>query len=209
MTKEIPLFPLNIVAYPGELLNLHIFEPRYKQLVKDCLESDGTFGIPSYVNNKIEFGTEVEILKVEKVYEDGRMDIRTRGTEIFEIVEYHDTWNDKLYAGGVVKYLENDFDHTYEGREQMFTLASELFSWLHMSDKLRLSENSNSYTIAHKIGLNLEEEYNLLQILNESARIEFIIGHLSNLIPALERAQSAKEKIKLNGHFKHLTPPKF
>ena len=209
MTKDIPLFPLNIVAYPGELVNLHIFEPRYRQLVQDCLDGDGKFGIPSYVNNKMEFGTEVEILKVEKVYQDGRMDIRTRGTEIFEIVEFQDTWNGKLYAGGTVKFLENDFDFSFEGRERMFTLATELFSWLHMSDKMKLGESSNSYSIAHKIGLNIEEEYNFLQILNESARIEFIIGHLANLIPALERAQSAKEKIKLNGHFKHLTPPKF
>ncbi len=209
MRKEIPLFPLNIVAFPGESLNLHIFEPRYKQLINDCLTANSVFGIPSYVNNKLEYGTEVKILEVTKTYEDGRMDIKTQGTRIFEVVEYTDQWNDKLYAGGIVQYLENDFDYKFTVREQMFMLAMELFQWLQMGDKVNITADSNSYTIAHKIGLSLEEEYKLLQILEESERQQFIIKHLSKLLPALERAQAAREMIKQNGHFKHLIPPKF
>ena len=84
MHNEIALFPLNIVAYPGELVNLHIFEPRYKDLVRDCIEAESTFGIPTYNGKTMSYGTEVEILKVEKVYKDGRMDIRTRGNRVFQ-----------------------------------------------------------------------------------------------------------------------------
>ena len=75
MEYTLPLFPLNIVAFPGETLNLHIFEPRYKELITDCIKSDYVFGIPSFVKNKIEVGTTAKILKIEKTYEDGRMDI--------------------------------------------------------------------------------------------------------------------------------------
>ncbi|MEL6561396.1 MAG: LON peptidase substrate-binding domain-containing protein, partial [Bacteroidota bacterium] len=100
MHEEIPLFPLNIVAYPGELVNLHIFEPRYKDLVRDCIEADMSFGIPTYNGKTMSYGTEVEILKVEKVYKDGRMDIRTKGTRIFQLIEFYDPWRDKSYAGG-------------------------------------------------------------------------------------------------------------
>jgi len=80
---EIPLFPLNIVAFPGEEINLHIFEPRYKQLINDCLDNKTTFGIPSYVKSKIDLGTETEICSITKKYPDGRMDIKTRGVKVF------------------------------------------------------------------------------------------------------------------------------
>ncbi len=209
MTYEIPLFPLNIVAFPGELVNLHIFEPRYKQLVKDCIECKQGFGIPTYLNSKVEFGTEVEILKVEKTYEDGRMDIRTRGLSVFKILDFENEWNDKLYAGGTIEYPDNELQYHGDSKELMFNLVKQLLDWLQMNDKLKIEYESNSYSIAHKIGLKLEEEYEFLQILNEKDRQEFIINHLQRLIPALERAHSAKEVISMNGHFKHLTPPNF
>ena len=72
MTNFIPIFPLGIVVYPGEELNLHIFEPRYKQLIKDCHESKKPFGIPSVVNNKMtEMGTLVEVAEITKLYDNG------------------------------------------------------------------------------------------------------------------------------------------
>lgn len=68
MQKFIPIFPLNLVAYPGEKLNLHIFEPRYIQLINECNTEGKTFGIP-VVNNKelLEYGTEMKLEKVQKV----------------------------------------------------------------------------------------------------------------------------------------------
>src|SRR5690606_37970950 len=107
MSIFLPLFPLNLVAYPGESLNLHIFEPRYKQLIGDCLQSQANFGIPSFVHNKIEFGTEVLIDKVVKEYEDGRMDIKTIGTAIFKVENFINPLEGKLYAGGEVTRLTN------------------------------------------------------------------------------------------------------
>ena len=86
MSVELPIFPLNIVAFPGEEVNLHIFEPRYKQLVKDCLDEGSTFGLASHVLNKIELGTEIKITEVTKKYSDGRMDIKTFGLRIFEVI---------------------------------------------------------------------------------------------------------------------------
>lgn len=84
MTNFIPIFPLSIVVYPGEDLNLHIFEPRYKQLVSECIESKKPFGIPAVINNKMnELGTLVEIIDVSKTYENGELDIKTRGKKFF------------------------------------------------------------------------------------------------------------------------------
>lgn len=71
MGQKLPLFPLKLVAFPGEQLNLHIFEPRYKQLIKDIETSKGTFGIAVYLDKLMPFGTEVELEEVSKVYDDG------------------------------------------------------------------------------------------------------------------------------------------
>ena len=80
MINFIPIFPLGIVVFPEEVLNLHIFEPRYKQLVNDCYAEAKSFGIPTVLENGVnELGTLVEIVEIVEVYEDGKMDIRTKG----------------------------------------------------------------------------------------------------------------------------------
>ena len=82
--RLLPLFPLNLVAFPGEKLNLHIFEPRYRQLVRDCFTDDLTFGITPYLNESVqELGTEMRLLSVEKTHAGGEMDIRTQAVGIF------------------------------------------------------------------------------------------------------------------------------
>src|SRR5687768_13096044 len=99
MTNFIPIFPLGIVVYPGESLNLHIFEQRYKQLVKECVENKKPFGIPAVIDNGVsELGTLVEITELVKEYEDGKIDIKTTGLQIFRILEIIKEIPDKLYS---------------------------------------------------------------------------------------------------------------
>ncbi|WP_420316488.1 LON peptidase substrate-binding domain-containing protein [Ekhidna sp.] len=208
--REIALFPLNIVAFPGEAVNLHIFEPRYKSLVNDCLDKGENFGIPSYVHNKIDLGTEVEIVEVTKKYEDGRMDIKTKATKVFEVYEFWNPWNDLEYAGGKVDHIE--FDDTPPDPSLLYQfkeMSARLFGWLGELDVPDISSITSVYDIGHKIGLKPEEEYQLLKILNENDRLQYGIKHLEHLLPALERAQNAQDRIKQNGHFKHLDPLKF
>ena len=89
MPRELALFPLQIVVFPGEAVNLHIFEPRYRELIKDCQEDGITFGIPTFQNGKVlDFGTEVELLSIEKRYPGGEMDIKTRARGIFQILDF-------------------------------------------------------------------------------------------------------------------------
>ncbi|MDH5609630.1 MAG: LON peptidase substrate-binding domain-containing protein [Cyclobacteriaceae bacterium] len=209
MQKELGLFPLNLVAFPGERLNLHIFEPRYKQLVNDCLQGKQTFGIPSFVHKKIEFGTEMRILNVSKRYDDGRMDICTEGIAEFKVIDFQNPWNDRLYAGGRIEILTQDRQENAELTLRAIDLVQELFSWLQVEDKIKLSVQTPLHEYVHKIGLKLEEEYDLLQLPSEEDRLHFLIRHLKSLLPTLERAEMAREKIMLNGHFKHLDPLNF
>ena len=88
MTNFIPIFPLSIVVYPGEDLNLHIFEPRYKQLINECHGQKKLFGIPAVIENSLQdFGTLMEITEITKVHENGEMDIKTRGKKVFGCLE--------------------------------------------------------------------------------------------------------------------------
>ncbi|MCU0469941.1 MAG: LON peptidase substrate-binding domain-containing protein, partial [Arcicella sp.] len=106
MQKFLPLFPLNLVAFPLEDLNLHIFEPRYRQLINECLDNGTTFGVPVFLDGKLPgFGTEVKIVKLSKRYDDGRMDIRTQGIRAFRILDFQNPVELKLYSGGVVELL--------------------------------------------------------------------------------------------------------
>src|SRR5689334_12770887 len=108
MTNFIPVFPLGIVVYPGEKVNLHIFEPRYKQLVHECFSERKPFGIPTVIDNRMnEMGTLVNITEMVKTYDNGEMDIRTEGTRVFRVLELIKTIPDKLFSGAIVNYPEN------------------------------------------------------------------------------------------------------
>jgi Lon protease-like protein len=77
MTNFIPIFPLGIVVYPGEDLNLHIFEPRYKQLINECYKEKKLFGIPSIIDNRIQdYGTLMQITEITTVHENGEIILR-------------------------------------------------------------------------------------------------------------------------------------
>ena len=84
-----PLFPLELVVFPFEELNLHIFEPRYRQLINDCEKHEALFGIPTFRKGQaLDYGSLVKLVKIEKKYPDGRMDIRTKGVQTFRAVSY-------------------------------------------------------------------------------------------------------------------------
>ncbi len=105
MTNFIPIFPLGIVVYPGEDLNLHIFEPRYKQLIKECHEQKKPFGIPTVIENKMQdHGTLVQITEISKMHDNGEMDIKTKGEQVFRILELIKEIPEKLYSGAIVNY---------------------------------------------------------------------------------------------------------
>src|SRR5215475_13399823 len=88
MTNFIPIFPLGIVVYPGEELNLHIFEPRYKQLISECHVSGKDFGIPTIIEESVQdYGSLVTVIDITKLYDNGEMDIKTKGSRVFRILE--------------------------------------------------------------------------------------------------------------------------
>jgi Lon protease-like protein len=212
MINFIPIFPLGIVVYPGENLNLHIFEPRYKQLVTECFAEKKMFGIPAVINNHLnEMGTLVEINEISRTYDNGEMDIRTTGIKVFRILEIIKQVPDKLYSGAIVNYPENTEN---AGAKDMMNKVIKAVRELHAKLKIkkefgRPDEMLKSYDIAHHAGMSLQEEYELLGLLQEIQRQEYLKRHLAKVLPVVAEMDELKEKIKLNGHFKNLSSTDF
>lgn len=212
MTNFIPVFPLGIVVYPGEMVNLHIFEPRYKQLINECYKEGKPFGIPTVIDNKLnEMGTLVKITELVKVYDNGEMDIRTQGMRVFRVLELIKSIPDKLYSGAIVNYPDN-----IEGpgkKELMLKIINairELHRLLEISKDFHIpDEELGSYDVAHHAGLSLEQEYEFLGLLHELQRQEYLKRHLGNVLPVIAEMETLKERVKLNGHFKNLSSFKF
>jgi len=198
------------VVFPHEDLNLHIFEPRYRQLIDECLDENKTFGIPSFVNSKLlGYGTEVEVKLLSKRYGDGRMDIKTKGLRIFRIVDFQNPANGKLYAGGEVIFIENE-DLNDVINPYLLSLVEKLYHLLKVKVDFEKPEYMPfSHRIVHKIGISIQEEYEVLITSNEKVRQEILIDHLERIIPVVTEVERTKERIAMNGHFKELDPLNF
>lgn len=209
MRSRLALFPLQNVVYPGERLPLHIFEKRYKQLINDCEKSGINFGIPLFKDNQLEYGTEMELLNVVVNYENGAKDIICRGLRVFRIKNFDPIEKGKYYAGGDVEFLQDKDDASETLKNQLLELIFELYIHLEVPRPKIDLPSFRSYTLAHKIGLSLDQEYSLLKLTSEKARQEFLINHLLITIPIIQELNRTKQTIELNGHFRNFDPLDF
>ncbi len=201
MTNFIPIFPLDVVVYPEEMIQLHIFEPRYKQLIKDCLAEQKQFGMPVALENHVlEFGTLIDVLEISREYEDGSFDIKAKGLQVFRILEIVKELPEKLYSGAIVNYPENDKMKVHPSLSKLiYTEVQRLYTLLNIENML--SEDVpewTSYDIAHKLGLTREQEYELLSIFNEVQRMEYLRRYFNSIMPEVDDIDLLKSRINLN-----------
>ncbi len=209
--RQLALFPLNLVVFPGEKLNLHIFEPRYRQLVRDCLQDGVTFGVPPYLNGGVsELGTELRLISVEKSYVSGELDIRTKAIGLFRVEEFFRELPGKLYAGATVHDLPDNATADPVLHAQLRELIEQLYSILGLRRIFaELAPDFRIYDVAHQLGMSTEQEYQLLAASTEVDRQQLALEHLERILPVLQETERLKERVRLNGHFKNLTPPSF
>ncbi len=207
MINFIPICPLGIIVYPGEQLNLHIFEPRYKQLINECVKDNKPFGIPAVIKDRLqEWGTTVQVEEVVSTDENGEMDIKTRGGKVFRILEVVKEIPEKLYSGAIVNYPDNNETGSAEAMRRLVNNIRELYKVLKVEkDFKKPDEALNAYDIAHHVGLSLDEELEFLKLMQERQRQEFLKRHLTKVLPMLAEMEVLKKKVKLNGHFKNLS----
>jgi len=210
MPEKIAAFPLGLIAFPGEEVNLHIFEPRYQQLVKDC-EAGITFAIvPIIKGTKVTHATEMELIEVSKLYEDGKSDIRTRALNLLRVDDMFSTLDDKPYPGAEVERLYWDDEPDIVICQSLLPLLKELYQLLDIENVTVASEDEfRSYQVAHKIGFTQQQELEFLKIIKEADRQAYMLTHIELFLPKVKEMINLKTKAALNGHFKHIRPENF
>jgi uncharacterized protein len=205
MTNFIPLFPLGLVVYPNETINLHIFEPRYKQLITESVHNNKPFGIATVIQNELqEYACLVKITAIVKTYNNGEMDIKVEGQSIIRILQFVETLPDKLYSGAIVNYPNNVLEASNPYKLQKIkTKAATVYQQLNLNTKINLNNTLlNSYSFGHFTGLNLMQEYELLALLTEDLRLDYVLYYMQELLNNMPQTLALQERIKLNGHFR-------
>jgi ATP-dependent Lon protease len=200
--ERIPLFPLNVVLLPGANLPLHIFEPRYREMVKDCLQHKSEFGmLLSMPNGVARVGCTAEIVEVVKRYPDGRMDILTTGRAPFRVVEL---FTDNPLLEGRVDYLE-DRESPVSPRIQRELV--ELFEACHTLIYDDYPKNLQgappddlSYLVAGTLPLDLLWKQQILELRSESDRQERLVAYLREWAPHLQKNEAMRQRAGGNGH---------
>ncbi len=209
MSELLPMFPLQIVVFPEEILNLHIFEPRYKQLINECNDLGNSFGIPPFINKKVELvGTELELISIEKSYPNGELDVKLKGIGIFQVLEFFPVSNNRLYPCAEIEKIDNQIDYDLSTAKEIIQKMTILFESLKIVKDLQLDLNSfTSYQVAHHLGFSIEQEYTLLCISDEYTRQNMVLEHLNNILPVVIDMEKIRAKAAMNGSFQHLIPP--
>ncbi|HET8736460.1 MAG TPA: LON peptidase substrate-binding domain-containing protein [Pricia sp.] len=206
---KLPLFPLQSIFFPGETVPLHIFEDRYKQLIHDCRKEAVTFGIPVYIYNSVAYGTEVQLVEIVNTYDSGEMDVTCVARQVFHIRSFDEKMEGKLYAGGEIEFLDDVRDADPSLKSEVLEKLNELYALMDVPFTPLSVERFNSYILAHKMGLSFEQEYQLLQLRQESERLNFIKSHLLATIAVLQEVDRTKKTIDMNGDFRNFDPLDF
>ena len=200
MSKLLPLFPLDVVLFPGAPLPLHIFEPRYKQMINELLQDQERFGVVRTRENGMEsVGCTAEIVAVAKRYEDGRMDIVTEGRDRFEIMEMN---LEKNYLRAEVLFLVDEPDRPApEDVARLLEMHREMLDLLGANADLPDPEDKQlSLDIAATMPFDLDAKQQLLNSRSEPQRVAALIEYYEKVLPGLRRAAKAKKKAGGNGH---------
>jgi Lon protease-like protein len=191
-----PIFPLELVLLPGVPLPLHIFEPRYKEMIAECLEQKKPFGVVRASSDGVaDIGCTAEIMSVTKKYDDGRMDILTRGVERFEVIQVNE---ERSFLQAEISLVQDeDEDEPGKPATEMVTQAVRLHAEI---AKLAGAEPSGpdeqagnlSFLLAGSLPLDLDFKQSLLSTLSEAKRLEAVVGYLEAILPGLRRAAKAR-----------------
>lgn len=189
---NIPMFPLTLLPIPGELVPLHIFEPRYRELLADCETTDMSFGI--YCNhelNKQKAGSLMKLESVIKRYPSGESDIIVRCTDVFFMDKLYRTFPTKMYPGGDVR-LKHVNASEIPGIE-----LYELFLIYQSRRNLKNFSTVSTYQIAQELSLDLFERYRFLTSSAERQQ-SLLINHLKFQMHVLLQEEKSKDVFHLN-----------
>ncbi len=200
MDTLLPLFPLDLVLFPGAPLPLHVFEPRYREMIGECLAQKLPFGVVRAREQALaEIGCSAEILEVTKKYDDGRLDILTEGRRRFELVEVN---QERSFLRAEVIFFEDEVSAASPKQaERAIELYDELLS-LAGADvpELEPGEPDLSFHLVAGLPLDLDFKQTLLGLRSEASRLATVVEYYEALLPKMRRSINARKKAGGNGH---------
>jgi Lon protease-like protein len=187
------------VLFPGVPLPLHIFEPRYKEMIGECLEQKRPFGMVRVKENSLaSVGCSATILNVIKKYEDGRLDIAAEGEQRFEIAQLN---QERSFLQGEVTYFDDEPSTVGEGQnEAVIQLHEQLFAILGQNVEIERGAASLSFHLANELPVDLDFKQALLEMKSEAERIETLTEYYRATIPKIEKMLQARKRASGNGH---------
>ena len=207
LPNKLGLFLLETVLYPGEQKNLHVFEPRYKEMIADCISKDIPFVVVRGNQRHMEeIGCTAHIERVLAQYPDGRVDIAAEGRYRVQIIRVD---REKLYQQGVVEEYGDAVERsTLSQKEQLIAQHIKLleFAGRKIDPQYYQSKHPISWLIGRNCGLSLDQRQELLELRSERRRIQFLTKYLKELIPKVLEKQEIHKRIMSNGYFKDFPP---
>jgi Lon protease-like protein len=191
-----------VVLLPKMALPLHIFEPRYKLMIRNCLETKSEFGMVLASNDALaSVGCTAEIVRKIRDYPDGRMDILAEGRAIFRLENLLD---EKDFYQGQVEYLADspylrDADKETKLLEAVAQCHALLFGrpW---TDDSRDEASILAYRMAAQLPVELETRQTLLEMRSENERRALLLGWVNDFLPKLKERQRTQQRASGNGH---------
>jgi Lon protease-like protein len=196
----IPLFALDVVLFPGTPLPLHIFEPRYKEMIGECLAQNRAFGVIRANDQGLaDIGCTAEIVTVVKEYPDGQLDIVTEGRKRFELVRVD---QERSFLRGEVVMIDDEPGiPPQEDTARAVQLHAELLALAGATQDLSAADPSLlSFYLAGSLPLDLDFKQKLLALRSEAERLTLLITYLETILPNLHRGARARRKASGNGH---------
>ncbi|MEA2297730.1 MAG: hypothetical protein QOF77_666 [Solirubrobacteraceae bacterium] len=197
--RDFPLFPLGLVTLPSEYIPLHVFEARYKTMIAECLERDREFGIIWLAEDELKpVGCACVIERVLERMDDGRMNILTRGTRPFRLVERQD---DLPYPAGIIEFLEDrdiqpDEEARVQARAAYAALVAEATEAAPDADRIAAM---TAYQMAATVDFGLDAKQGLLELRSENARLRLVTRLLRAALKRLEFVDRAQARARSNG----------
>ncbi len=199
LSRDFPLFPLGIVALPGEMIPLHIFEERYKTMMNECLLHEREFGIVWLSEDGLrEVGCAARVDRVLERMEDGRMNLVARGTRPFRVVERQ---GHLAYPAGVVEFVHDRDEQVDPDLEK---IAHEAYAELvkRATDREPEAEElaeMSAYAMAATVDFGLDAKQGLLDLRSENARLRLVTRLFRAALKRLDFVDHAQERARSNG----------
>jgi Lon protease-like protein len=195
----LPLFPLEIVVFPGAPLPLHIFEPRYKEMIGECLSQERSFGMVRAKENALAAtGCSARIIEVIKKYEDGRLDIAAKGAQRFEIIQVN---QERSFLQAEVAFFEDEPSTVSKSAaDTVIELHEQLFAVMGQTIEVNRDAAYLSFRLAQDLPVDLDFKQTLLEMKSEAERVEILTEYYRATIPKIENSLRVRQRASGNGH---------